>query len=378
MRRFAIFILLIIFTFSSGLVFADSSDTGRFGVIIGGQGKMPGVVNILKDLGCGWARINNHLDGKGQDPATFLEAGINLVITFDNHDPSNMDTGYGSPEQFPHAGFPFQSKETYQNNVQEVLRPLLPYLKQGRKVWVQCENEISDAGRNKKSRYWRGTVQQYLIQLNAFYEAVKSVDPSIPVVLTSFPSEGLSAVINQDNPRHELAAKLYGTLLKEGKYDAVDLHFYGCVEEIPAKVKWVKQNMPKEKPWITTENGGPDNRCPHTNITWEQNSEEFERIQAEQVSSRFNACLENGVSICLWFSLFDLLGEASVFTHLGLIDTTSLKGRQGQRGRFRGMNRGRGRQGLGSVSEEKAQKIMESLRKKPAYYAFQSFVASHK
>jgi len=102
--------------------------------------------------------------------------------------------------------------------------------------------------------------------------------------------------------------------------------------------------MPAGKLWISTENGGPDYRCPETPTKWDQNPTLFEQIQAQQVPTRLSACADNGGSICLWFSLFDLLKETGdVFSHLGLLDP--------------------------SVSPP---------RKKPAYDAFKTFTGSHK
>ncbi|MBI3952207.1 MAG: hypothetical protein HY314_17295 [Acidobacteria bacterium] len=106
------------------------------------------MINILTDLGAGRVRVNGHLDGKKGDVKPVLEAGINLVITFNNADPSNIDTTYGTPAEWIHAGFPFRSKAAYQQRIREELMPLLPYLATGRQVWVQCENEISDASAN--------------------------------------------------------------------------------------------------------------------------------------------------------------------------------------------------------------------------------------
>jgi len=50
----------------------------------------------------------------------------------------------------------------------------------------------------------------------------------------------------------------------------------GCVEDIPAKAQWVKDHMLAGKRWISTENGGPDSRCPGTPISWTQDPALFE------------------------------------------------------------------------------------------------------
>jgi hypothetical protein len=100
--------------------------------------------------------------------------------------------------------------------------------------------------------------------------------------------------------------------------------------------------MPAGKPfiWISTENGGPDSRCKTTPLSWKQDLAQFEQEEARQVPLRLSACTENGGSICLWFSFFDLKNSGEVFSHLGLIDQST-----------------------------------DPPRKKLAYEAFQTFVA---
>jgi len=298
-----------------------------FGLIVG-QGRRPETIAILNDLGAGWARLNEHLDGDSPDYAAFLNAGIDLVITFSNENPSNADTTYGSPADWPNSGFPYRSREDYQRQVTEILFPLIPWLDGGRQVWVQAENEVGDAALNPNAAYWRGTTDQYLLQLDAFYEATKSVDARFVVVLSSFPSEGLDALIDESDPHHAFSVQRVTRLLTEGRYDAVDLHFYGCLEDIPAKVAWVTSHMPSERIWISTENGGPDPRCPSTPLSWQDDLSAFEQEQARQVAPRLSACYELGGRVCLWFSLFDLVREVDTFNHLGLLDPRDLPPRE--------------------------------------------------
>jgi hypothetical protein len=35
--------------------------------------------------------------------------------------------------------------------------------------------------------------------------------------------------------------------LLEGRYDAADLHFYGCVDDIAAKIKWIQARLQQGK-----------------------------------------------------------------------------------------------------------------------------------
>ncbi len=95
-------------------------------------------------------------------------------------------------------------------------------------------------------------------------------------------------------------------------------------------------------PWISTEDGGPNVSCKSTPVSWSQDLTQFEKLEAQQVPARLSACAEQGGSICLWFSLFDLKSSADVFNHLGLLDQDSTP-----------------------------------PRKKPAYDAFVAFLAQH-
>jgi hypothetical protein len=197
-------------------------------------------------------------------------------------------------------------------------------------VWVQGGNEIFDASVALNTMYWRGTMEQYLAQQQALYEAVKSVNPDIPVVLAGFASVTLDELINQNEPGHKFAVKHVTELLTQAKFDAVDLHFYGCVEDIPAKVRAVKDLLPTGQtvPWISTENGGPEVECKSTPVSWSQDLAQFEKLQTQQVPARLSACAEQGGSICLWFSLFDFKSSADIFNHLGLLDQDATPPRQ--------------------------------------------------
>ena len=310
-----------------------SSITGakRFGVFISRyETASPEVINAVKELGADWVRINLDLGPHSQEYVPYLAAGINVVLTICNQDPSNIITTYGTLQDWSFASFPYESREQYMDEVRTVLKPALPYLKKGQQVWVQAGNEIFDASKYPKNYYWRGTDEQYLAQLEALHEAAKSVDANIPVVLTSFSTELLDVLIEPHNPNHGAFTDHVTTLLTQGKFDAVDLHFYGCAADIPAKVSAVRNLMPQGRQflWICTENGGPDFRCNRTPVSWKQDLASFEKLEALQVPARLNLCAENGVSICLWFSLYDLKNSPDIFSHLGLLDQDTNPPRQ--------------------------------------------------
>jgi arylsulfatase A-like enzyme len=306
--------------------FTQTSAPGpnRFGVFVGklDSSAQLDTVNTAKQLGVGWVRTNADVGAANPDYIRYLAAGINVVLTVRNRDASNIVTTYGTPQEWTAASFPYQSKVKYQEQVKALLQPALSYIKSGRQVWVQGGNEIFDASEAADTLYWRGTMQQYLDQQQALYEAVKSVNPAIPVVLAGLASSSLDQVIDPKAKAHSLAVDHVTGLLTQGKFDVVDLHFYGCVEDIPAKVKAVKDLLPAGEaiPWISTENGGPDGGCKSTPVSWAQDLAQFEKLQAQQVPLRLSTCAKQGGSICLWFSLFDFKKSADTFNHLGLLD----------------------------------------------------------
>jgi len=309
------------------------SRSSHFGVFIsaGKDAVAPDVVKAARETGgIGWVRINVPLGPQNLDYTPYLAAGINLILMVSNADPANSSTTNGTPQDWPAAGFPYLSKERYQQQVRALLKPAQPYLAQGRQVWVQAENEVVDVSTNPRELYWRGTDAQYLDQLDALYEAVKSVDKRFPVVLTSFASYLEDILNTKSGPAYEQSDQHVRLFLSKGKYDAVDLHFYGCVEDIPAKIKVIQERLPPGRPfkWISTENAGPDYRCSSTPATWDADPEKFEQLQAAQLPRRLTACSDNGASICLWFSLFDLKKASSLFNHFGLLDQAGSPPRQ--------------------------------------------------
>lgn len=297
--------------------------TSAYGVIGARNASNTAVMSTMKDIGASWVRVNYFFsDSNNPDLAALLNNGFNLVVTFKYDKPGNIDTTYGTFAQWPAAGFPYVNAATFQNDIQSALKPTLPYLSKGRSVYAQIENETSDASIVPQAKYWRGTVNQYIQQLNTFASAVHSLDKRIPVVVAGIPTTELDAVI-QSGAKHDEAVKHLTALYSRGTYDAVDLHFYGCVSDIPSKMAWVKQNVHAGTKLISTENGGPDSRCSATPDVYDTNPQQYLQAEASQVSQRLKACADNGGSVCLWFSLFDLSGESAVFTHMGLLDRSN-------------------------------------------------------
>lgn len=310
-----------------------AAHTGRFGFFIGTPTKSLNAqeIGLLTDIGnVGWVRLEIFMGGTGQDYTPYLDAGFNVILTIVNKNFDNIVTDNGTPQDWPGAGFPFKNKDQYQKDVRTLLQPAVPYLQQGRQVWVQAENEETDATVEKNAIFWRGTDQQYLAQSQAFYAAAKSISPNIKVVLSGFAGYMLELIANPDLPRHAYGVQHAKLLLTQAKYDALDLHFYECVTDITPHVKGLKALIPAGQPfvWISTENGGPMTACKATPISWKQDLAQFEKLQAGQLPERLSACSQNGGRICLVFSFFDLEKSDEKFNHLGVIDQSVSPPRQ--------------------------------------------------
>ena len=295
----------------------------KFGVLFSGEGAYHDHPELVVNSGASWVRLNLSLNANDQDYTPFLAAGLNVVLTINNRDPSNADTTYGTLQQWTRGGFPYKSRSAYEQRVSETLAPALPYLARGRQVLVQCENEVGDVAVNANGIYWRGTTDQYMAQLSGMAEAVRALSPSLRVVISSFTSDGLDAVLNPADPRYTYSTTRFSRMLTEGVYDFADLHFYGCASTIGAKAQWVTTRLPSGRGWISTENGGPDYTCSTTPLQYSQNPSAFEQSEAAQVPLRLKACSDNGGAVCLWFSLLDLKGESEQYAHLGLLDQSS-------------------------------------------------------
>jgi len=123
--------------YSMQTILASTTGAKRFGVFVSRyETASPEVINAVKELGAAWVRINLDLGPHSQDYAPYLAAGINVLLTVCNQDPSNIITTYGTLQDWSFASFPYESKEKYMDEVRTALKPVLPYLKKGQQVWV--------------------------------------------------------------------------------------------------------------------------------------------------------------------------------------------------------------------------------------------------
>lgn len=303
---------------------SGSSKSSLYGVMASAGGRADGAT-YAQDLGASWVRVNFNVDGKNSVSTAikYLDGGLNAVVTLTYQNASNVDTTNGTVSDWPKAGFPYKDKSVFENDIKKSIASLTPYLSKGRTIYVQYENEVTDVGYAKNSAFWRGTTDQYLTNLSAFAEAVHSVNASYKVVESSFTSQALATVAHPDgSQKYNFQLDRMTKMLASSAYDYADLHFYNCVSDIAPEVAWVKAHLPKGKGWVTTENSGPTPQCAGS-VSWQQDLTKFEQAEASDVTARFQACRDNGATVCLWFSLFDLNGEVSTFNHLGLLTQES-------------------------------------------------------
>ncbi len=296
-----------------------SSGKSSYGVMVSAGTREDGAA-YAKELGASWIRINVGVNGSADatKAVKYLDAGMHAVITLNYRNASNIDTTYGTTSEWANGGFPYKDKATYQKDVQNALKPVTGYLAKGRQIMVQAENEVGDAKVSSESKYWRGTTDQYLTQLDALHDAVKELNGSYKVVLSGFTDGAEESVLTPGTQKYNYQVSRMSTMLASPDYDYADLHFYGCSDTIAAKATWVKDHQPAGKGWIATEIGGPmPNYCGY--VDWHTDLAGFEKAQADQVATRLSACSANGGTVCLWFSLFNLNGEVDSFNHLGLL-----------------------------------------------------------
>jgi hypothetical protein len=123
----------------------------------------------------------------------------------------------------------------------------------GRVRFWQCDNEPC------LPLLWAGTAREYLTQLEAFWHAVKQVDPGGLVVLGGAPTNA----IPNGGPAHDTQAiEFFDELLREGgeHFDVFDVHLYGDAYAIPDLIQACRQRMGAHgyhKPIVAGEYNGP-------------------------------------------------------------------------------------------------------------------------
>jgi len=264
----------------------------------------------LDSLGVGWVRLQNQMGEANQQQAVqffsrLLTEGYGLWLTIHHRDRSNV-TDTARFDASSRGSFPPADSAIYAQLVRSNIQPLVDVLMSqgkdpGRWLVVQFANEVApdDVLPPSSIRFFHGTSDQYLETLRYTYAAVKSIDPAIPVAMSSISSKTLEVILSfAQNPGDTLIQKIVAwndRLLREGLFDWADVHLYHTVEEIPAKVAWVRERW--SGPLAATEVGGPDTS---TGAIY------TEAAQAQELPGRIDTTLTSGVDRVFWAFLRDL------------------------------------------------------------------------
>lgn len=226
----------------------------------------------LDSLGVGWVRLQNQMGQVNQQLAIqffsrVLTEGHGLWLTLHHRQRSNVADTLGF-DASSRGSFPPADSVKYKELVRSNIQPLVDLLTSqgkdpGKWLVVQFANEVApeDVLPPSPTRFFHGTSDEYLETLALTYPAVKSVDPSIPVASGGISSLTLKTIVEAGpNPSDSLQKIIDWNerLLTDGMVDWADIHLYHAIEEIPAKVAWVRQRW--HGPLAATEVGGPDER----------------------------------------------------------------------------------------------------------------------
>lgn len=256
-------------------------------------------LRALDELQVGWIRLQLQMgERKKKHLLTPLKTGHGLWLTLYHRDQSNInETGTIGFRRSKRGGFPPSEPRQYQALIQETLEPYVQYLQEHNKApgnWliIQINNEVvpTDVAPDRPKRFWHGTGKQYLETLSLAYDAVKAVDPSIPVAAAGI-SSGMMELVLSGKPR---VVTWCERLLREGRFDWADVHLRHAIDTIPNKVAWIRERW--NGPLGSTEFAGPDER---TGTVY------TEEGQAKELAFRMKAALQAGVNRIFWAGLVE-------------------------------------------------------------------------
>ncbi|MBI2838123.1 MAG: hypothetical protein HYX75_07405 [Acidobacteria bacterium] len=264
-------------------------------------------LDALAGLGVGWARLQFRLgeidSGNAVLVTQVFDRGVGLWLTLYHRDRTNISdtTGFDRSER---GAFPPVDPVRYRQLVKEPLVILVDHLRGCGKdpaAWlvVQCCNEVlpSDVAPPTPRRFWHGTSDEYLRTLRLTVEAVKSVDPGIPVAVGGIASEAMEVLVSSAPATgwlRTLLERWQTRMLAAGAFQWADIHLYHEVESIPAKVQWVRTRWPGRL--AATEIGGPD---PATGAIY------TEALHVRDLRLRMEAVRAAGIDRMFWTSLVE-------------------------------------------------------------------------
>lgn len=249
---------------------------------------------------------------------TLIQREIGLWITFYHRDGENVvEQGTVGFRASKRGGFPFAAIGRYQRLVEQTVAELAQLVRRGggdpaQYLVIQFGNEVVPrdlAPPDRPIRFWHGTGDEYLALLSAGYDAVKNVDPRIPVASAGISSAAMEQVL-AGQARIE---NWYVRLLREGKADWADIHLRHQIDTITPKVAWLRQHW--TGPIASTEVAGPD---PRTDTY-------SESAQARDLPQRLSAALSAGVARVFWAGLAENPAVEPIYRHEGLIERGSFR-----------------------------------------------------
>ena len=279
----------------------------------------------LDQLGVGWVRQQWQMgDDRSERKLRVLvktlpklvKRGIGLWLSVYHRDRNNLnDRGTIGFANARRGGFPPMDPSLYQDRLGEAVRRLVDAIRSagaspGRWLVIQINNEVVPrdvAGKDRASRFWHGTFGQYLDMLATAYDAVKRIDPDVPLAAGGISSTAMEPVLQGE---HRIA-RWYDRLLGEGRFDWADIHLRHRIGDIPAKVAWVRTRW--GGPLAATEVAGPDARV----------AKYSESGQAEDIVARMNTARNNGVDRLFWAGLAENPHVAPLYQKEGLIERGS-------------------------------------------------------
>lgn len=237
-------------------------------------------IRDMKELGCNWVRIDVTLESiinyEKNKNYKLLDNYINTIIK-ENISVIIQIRGFNRGKHYL-----LKSGMTEGIDLKKFINkyPAVKY-------W-QLENEIMS------SKFWEGSLDDYIGVLKEFYQTVKSTGNDKFVILAGISSNFMESSIGLNkNIEYDFSLEDYFKK-NAGYYDIVDLHLYHDPATIPAKISSVKKLI--SKPIISTEIGGPDIRSRNV-----KNMKEKEYYS--EIYNRIYNCYKNGLSLVLWHSL---------------------------------------------------------------------------
>ena len=271
-------------------------------------------LRALHELGVGWIRLQLQMGERNKKHLLMpLKTGHGLWLTLYHRDQLNMnETGTIGFRRSKRGGFPPADPRRYQKLIQDTLDPLVQYLHNqdkspGEWLVIQINNEVAptDIAPDRPKRFWHGTGDQYLETLSLAYDAIKAVDPTIPVAVA-----GISSVMMEFVLRGEPSVVAWcERLLKEGRFDWADVHLRHALDTIPSKVAWMRDRW--KGPLASTEFAGPDERSGMVYT---------EEGQADELAPRMEAALSAGVDRIFWAGLVENDFAGPIHAKEGLLE----------------------------------------------------------